>query len=376
MGGARLDVSHESMDICRIDAKEECLAALALETREGQAALLDRISQDSPAPLTFAIALAVALPADSIWALPQGPYLWVAASLFFSLLHPALLLLPAFRRRNPAPRQHAYLRTLWSLGILGPGRKLGYLTGNAFVIGTSGVTPAFSWFAVVNLGVALAWVLAGPPSRALGIVIMTQSAIALGFGIVVWRMTPGVGRLRKQATAIQALFAAHRAVGWAVVVLLSVTATLGAVLLFPSLVLAEPTFIRVLVEGQIDPVAGGLEFAVLLVGLYTVTRTVQSRESRRLARFVTEAVIHYIDRDLAPRLADARQAMMDCEEYRALATGLLEARVYRFDRLTVLGRLPVYLLTPDLSLVVDPETLVALRGHLALEPSDSGTAPS
>lgn len=75
MGGARLDVSHDGLDICRIDAKEECLAALALETREGQAALLDRISRDPPAPLTFAIALAVALPAVSIWALPRGPYL-------------------------------------------------------------------------------------------------------------------------------------------------------------------------------------------------------------------------------------------------------------------------------------------------------------
>ena len=60
---------------------------------------------------------------------------------------------------------------------------------------------------------------------------------------------------------------------------------------------------------------------------------------------------------------------MDCEDYRVLATGLLEARVYRFERSTVFGRLPVYTLSPDLTLVADPETLGALRGHLALEPA-------
>jgi hypothetical protein len=58
---------------------------------------------------------------------------------------------------------------------------------------------------------------------------------------------------------------------------------------------------------------------------------------------------------------------MDCEEYRRLATGLLEAHVYRFARSTVFGRLPIYALSPDLSLVADPETLAMLRGHLDLE---------
>jgi hypothetical protein len=60
---------------------------------------------------------------------------------------------------------------------------------------------------------------------------------------------------------------------------------------------------------------------------------------------------------------------MDCEDYRVLATGLLEARVYRIERTAVFGRLPVYTLSPDLTLVADPETLAALRGHLALEPA-------
>jgi hypothetical protein len=61
--------------------------------------------------------------------------------------------------------------------------------------------------------------------------------------------------------------------------------------------------------------------------------------------------------------------LMNCEDYRLLATGLLEARVYRFARTTVFGRLPVYTLAPDYSLVADPETLDALRGHLSLEPA-------
>jgi hypothetical protein len=165
---------------------------------------------------------------------------------------------------------------------------------------------------------------------------------------------------------VRALFSEHRAVGWTVVLLLSVLVALAAVLLLPILIPAGPSFLRVLAEGRINPVARALEFVGLLVGLYLVTRTVQSRESRRMARQVADAVVRYLDDDLAPRLAGGGPAAMDCEEYRALATGLLEARVYRFDRLTLAGRLPVYLLTPDLSLVADAETLAALRGHLDL----------
>lgn len=80
-------------------------------------------------------------------------------------------------------------------------------------------------------------------------------------------------------------------------------------------------------------------------------------------------MIRYIDEEVGPRLGSGEApAVMDCEDYRVLATGLLEARVYRFTRTTVAGRLPVYTLSPDLTLEADPETLGALRGHLDLEP--------
>ncbi len=72
--------------------------------------------------------------------------------------------------------------------------------------------------------------------------------------------------------------------------------------------------------------------------------------------------------EVGPRLKGGAPAIMDCEDYRVLATGLLEARVYRFARTSVFGRLPVYTLAPDYSLVADPETLATLRGHLDLEP--------
>lgn len=356
------------MDICRITRKEEFLAALAAETRGVRVALLARLALDPPAPITPVLVLAVALPAVCIAALPGGPYLWVAASLFFSLMYPVLLLVPALLRRRRASAERAYLPTLRELGVLEPGRKLGYLAANAFVINTRGVAPAFGWFAAINLAVALSWLLAGPPSRPLGILIAAQSAVALGSGFIVWRMTPGVGRLRERANTVRAFLAANSAVGWMLVVLLSVLVALGAVLLFPVLVPAGPSFLRVLAVGRISPIGRGLELVLLLVGLYIVTRTVQSRESRRMALQVSEAAVRYIDEDIVPRL-DGGPAAMDCEEYRVLATGLLEARVYRFERLTAAGRLPVYMLSPDLSLVADPETLAALRGHLNLEPA-------
>ena len=137
--------------------------------------------------------------------------------------------------------------------------------------------------------------------------------------------------------------------------------------LFSLLVLPGPPVFRVLAEGRVSPFRQTLEFAVLLAGLSGDAHGPQ-RESRRLARQVAEATVRYIDREVHPRL-EGHPAVMDCEDYRVLATGLLEARVYRFARTTVFGRLPVYTLAPDYTLVADPETLAALRGHLDLGPA-------
>jgi hypothetical protein len=357
------------MDICRITRKEEFLAAFAAGTRAEQEALVAEAGRDPPVPAPAAAVLAVALPAVCIAVLPRGAYLWVAATLLFELAYPVLLFLPALRRRRSAAANHPYLRTLRALGLLEPGRKLGYLLGNAFVINARAVAPALAWFAAVNLLVALGWLAGAMPARGLGLVIAVQSVLALGAGLAVWRMTPGVGRLRERAAAVHARFTAHRAVGWTVLVLLSVPVALVAVVLLSLLVLPGPPVIRVLAEGRVSPLVQTLEFVVLLAGLYAVTRTVHSRESRHLVRGVAEAIIRYIDGELGPRLEGA-PAVLDCEDYRELATGLLEARVYRFERSTVAGRLPVYTISPDLSLVADPETLSALRGHLDLGPAE------
>ncbi|MEN6516794.1 MAG: hypothetical protein ABFC38_01210 [Methanospirillum sp.] len=113
-----------------------------------------------------------------------------------------------------------------------------------------------------------------------------------------------------------------------------------------------------------------LELGLLLAGLYAVARSVHTRESRHLARQVATAVVRYIDGEVRPRLEGGGPAATDCDDSRVLATVLIEARVYRSVRSTIFGRLPMYVLAPDLSLVADPETPGALRCHLDLEPID------
>ena len=112
------------------------------------------IARERPVPALAAVLLAVALPAVCIAALSRGAYLWVATTLLFSMTYPAPLWLAVYRQRRPGAADHAYLRTLRTLGLLEPGRKLGYLAGNAFVINARAAAPAFAWFALVNLVVA------------------------------------------------------------------------------------------------------------------------------------------------------------------------------------------------------------------------------
>lgn len=267
------------MDICRITRKEEFLAAFAAGIRHEQEALLAATARDRrPVHAPAVAVLAVALQAVCVATLPRGAYLWVAATLLFEMAYPALLLLPALRHQRPAAADHAYLLTLRTLGILGPGRKLGYLAGNAFVINARPVAPALAWFAAVNLLVALGWLLDGPLARGLGLVIAVQSAIALGTGLVVWRMTAGVGHLRERRAVVRAQVAAYRAIGWTVLALLTVPVALVAVLLLSRLVLPGPPVFRVLAEGRINSLVQTLEFVILLAGLYAVTRSVHSAE--------------------------------------------------------------------------------------------------
>ena len=106
---------------------------------------------------------------------------------------------------GPASSDHPYYRALRTLGVLGSGRGLGYIAGNAFVINARAVAPAFAWFAAVNLLVALGWIEDGPPARGLGLLIAAAVRLALVYGLSVWRMTPGVGHLRERTAPSAAL---------------------------------------------------------------------------------------------------------------------------------------------------------------------------
>ena len=84
--------------------------------------------------------------------------------------------------------------------------------------------------------------------------------------------------------------------------LLSVPVAFVAVVLLSILVLPGPPVFRVLAEGRVSPLVQTLEFGLLLVGLYRVTRRPKSSESRRLARQVAEAIVRYIDGEIDPHL--------------------------------------------------------------------------
>ena len=181
-------------------------------------------------------------------------------------------------------------------------------------------------------------------------------------------MTPGVGHLRERTAAVRAGFAAHRAIGWTVLALLTVPVAFVAVVLLSLLVLPGPPVFRVLAEGRVSPLAQTLEFGVLLAGLYAVTRTAHSAESRRLARQVAEAIVRYIDEEVRPAPGETAPSWTarttGCSRRASSRRGSTGSRARPSSagcRSTPSPR--------TYSLVADPETLAALRGHLDLEPA-------
>src|SRR5690606_35020357 len=93
---------------------------------------------------------------------------------------------------------------------------------NAFVINARAAALPFAWYAAVNLLVALTWVGHNGAASGLGVVIAVQSGIVLVSGFVAWRLTPGVGSLRRRTAAVRDRLAGYRSLTWVAVALLSV----------------------------------------------------------------------------------------------------------------------------------------------------------
>ncbi len=106
---------------------------------------------------------------------------------------------------------------------------------------------------------------------------------------------------------------------------------------------------------------------------YVIVRYMHSIFSRTLMLRINRSISGYITNDVLPTLESGisdldpgNDAEDTCENYRAIATSLIEAKMYKIQSVSIFGHFAVYFIQPDLSMILDKETLNMLRGHMEI----------
>ena len=146
--------------------------------------------------------------------------------------------------------------------------------------------------------------------------------------------------------------------------------TLSAFLtfLFPGITVWE-----IMNEGKVGPLKNFVELVLILLAQYVIIRYMHSIFSRRLILRINRSISAYILADVLPILGNAApgqgregQPGNTCEDYRETATLLIEARMYKIQSDSIFGYFPIFFIQPDLTTILDKETLETLRGHMEL----------
>ena len=89
-----------------------------------------------------------------------------------------------------------------------------------------------------------------------------------------------------------------------------------------------------------------------------------SRINRSISGYITNDVLPTLETGISD-LVPGDDAEDTCENYRGIATCLIEAKMYRIQSISTVI-FAVYFIQPDLSMILDKETLNMLRGHMEI----------
>jgi hypothetical protein len=205
------------------------------------------------------------------------------------------------------------------------------------------------------------------------LIITGQSVVIIIYYLSIYYLKPYSHRFLERIRLVRRRF--HRK-SYMIFVLVAATGILGLLLtvtallafLFPGITVWE-----ILNEGKITPVKNFTELVLVFLVQYVIVRFMHGLFSRRLMLRINRTIAGYITTEVLPALQKDRAGLDSgsgpdsiCEDYREIATRLIEARMYAIRSASIFGHFPVYYIQPDLTMILDKETLGTLRGHMEL----------
>jgi hypothetical protein len=365
------------MDICKEENKKEFLAGFAGDILAGEHRWEDHLSQIRARPVDTGI-LAAALAGTILFSFTfrNYPILWVASSLFIMMFYPLTFVLPALVTLTTARSEttiREYMRTLRGIGIIHHRDSFLLIVWNAFFINSQPLAIPIILLCISDLVTAVILMLFEVHPLRIILIIIAQSVVIIIFYLSIYYLKPYSHGFLERVRSMRRHF--HQR-GYKVFLLVAATGIFGVILsvsalltlLFPGITVWE-----VMNEGKITPVKNFSELVFIFLAQYVIVRYMHGIASRKLILRINRSISEYVTTAVLPALEKgvSGQGVGDdptdtCEDYRGIATCLIEAKMYKIHSASIFGHFPVYFIQPDLTMILDKETLNTLRGHMEI----------
>ena len=340
-------------------------AELASET--AQLGRLDRPDEHGVLPRLLLLDLLLAN--VLLWlVLPEYALYWITASFFLYVIYPFLLLVPSAESGEDEPgpgRGGPITDRLGRLGLAEHRWLIARIFWNSFFINSQPLVPAFLGVYGLNLVFALFG-----NYGLLGWLIGFQSAAIMLFYLAIAVFRPYTGGFLESLIDIQNNVSGkiHRRVAplWRVVLPIGIAAGLVGLLLIAAMLLPGFTLGVIWKSNATVTGLGFVPVLFLLVCQVVLVRYTQGASSRRLVRQLLERKVAILNRHvLAPldeyrREADrASPGVLDrfATDFSGIRATFLSSKVYRMQRQDLGGLFPVWVVVPDLELLLNSETI-------------------
>lgn len=211
--------------------------------------------------------------------------------------------------------------------------------------------------------------------------ILFQSISILMFYGLVWKFEPYSLQYHHDMRELKGRLVTKRFPEWAVVALFGTAAVLVLIGIISTIILLPGfTVNKVLSLTGIE----GLEYHLVLIGIllasqYFIVRFFHGISSRELAEQFSDAQIARLR--CADTIPEDKQESKDvsgdpaapeADMKREVAGALLESKIYKVEKKTLLGAFPVYIVNPDFSVILDEQVLSLITGYLGNARVSSG----
>jgi hypothetical protein len=301
---------------------------------------------------------------------PDYVTLFVAASFYLNMGYFITLLIPTSpgSAGGSIPEITRFRTWLTENGIRTGTSQFTRIFINAFFMNSRALTLGISLLFTVDILMVIAAFLGGMVPLRTTLVVAGQSAIIILFYLLVWKTEPFTARFEQDLGAVRDRLARDLP-PW-MISFLFLTGFLLVVLVFLTTIILLPgmTLDAFMTQSGLREIAHRFSLiGLLVISQYFIIRFIHGNTSRAMAERLLLHRELALKELLAALEGDGEKTRVGnlndagrIEDSRAL----LESRIYKINRNTLLGMFPVFVVDLDFSVLLDSTTRQVIRGYI------------